>query len=112
MRNVWYDTAASPLIFPTCDIFDVALRCIDHRKILHASDYPLRLYPRRQPEPDFRPFLAEIDVLVWRRTCRQTSWAVTRPGCSGGSKRRRAPSRPCGCGIPPRSAPWRRGRPV
>ena len=56
LRNVWYDTAASPLIFPTRDIFDVALRCIDHRKILYASDYPLRLYPRRQPEPDFRPF--------------------------------------------------------
>ncbi len=63
LRNVWYDTAASPLIFPTRDIFDVALRCIDHRKILYASDYPLRLYPRRQPEPDFRPFLAEIDAL-------------------------------------------------
>ena len=63
LRNVWYDTAASPLIFPTCDIFDVALRCIDHRKILYASDYPLRLYPRRQPEPDFRPFLTEIDAL-------------------------------------------------
>ena len=63
LRNVWYDTAASPLIFPTRDIFDVALRCIDHRKILYASDYPLRLYPRRQPEPDFRPFLAEIAAL-------------------------------------------------
>ncbi len=41
----------------------MALRCIDHRKILYASDYPLRLYPRRQAEPDFRPFLAEIAAL-------------------------------------------------
>jgi hypothetical protein len=63
LRNVWYDTAASPLLIPTRDVFDVALRCIDQRKILYASDYPLRLYPRRQPEPDFRPFLAEIAAL-------------------------------------------------
>ena len=63
LRNVWYDTAASPLIFPTRDIFNVALRCVDHRKLLYASDYPLRLYPRRQPEPDFRPFLAELGSL-------------------------------------------------
>ena len=41
----------------------MALRCVDHRKLLYASDYPLRLYPRRQPEPDFRPFLAEIAAL-------------------------------------------------
>jgi len=63
LRNVWYDTAASPLQYRTRDIFDVALRCVDHRKVLYASDYPLRLYPRRQAEPDFRPFLAEIEVL-------------------------------------------------
>jgi predicted TIM-barrel fold metal-dependent hydrolase len=63
LRNVWYDTAASPLIFPTHDIFDVALRCTGHRKLLYASDYPLRLYPRRQTEPDFRPFLAELAAL-------------------------------------------------
>jgi predicted TIM-barrel fold metal-dependent hydrolase len=63
LGNVWYDTAASPLLYPTRDIFDVALRCVDHGKLLYASDYPLRLYPRRQPEPDFRPFLAEIDAL-------------------------------------------------
>ena len=63
LRNVRYDTAASPLQYATRAIFDVALRCVDHRKLLYASDYPLRLYPRRQPEPDFRPFLAEIRAL-------------------------------------------------
>lgn len=63
LRNVWYDTAASPLQYRTRDIFAVALRCVDHRKLLYASDYPLRLYPRRQAEPDFRPFLAEIAAL-------------------------------------------------
>lgn len=63
LRNVWYDTAASPLLFPTERIFPAALAAVDHRKLLYASDYPLRLYPRRQTEPDFRPFLAEIDAL-------------------------------------------------
>ncbi len=63
LRNVWYDTAASPLQYRTHEIFDVALRCVDHRKLLYASDYPLRLYPRSQAEPDFRPFLAEIAAL-------------------------------------------------
>lgn len=63
LRNVWYDTAASPLQYATRSIFDVALRCVDRHKLLYGSDYPLRLYPRRQAEPDFRPFLAEIAAL-------------------------------------------------
>jgi hypothetical protein len=63
LRNVRYDTAASPLLFPTERIFPAALAAVDHRKLLYASDYPLRLYPRRQAAPDFRPFLAEIDAL-------------------------------------------------
>jgi uncharacterized protein len=63
LRNVCYDTAASPLLFPTERIFRAALAAVDHRKLLYASDYPLRLYPRWQPEPDFRPFLAEIEAL-------------------------------------------------
>jgi hypothetical protein len=63
LRNVWYDTAASPLLYPTPRIFHAALAAVDHRKILYASDYPLRLFPRRQSEPDFRPFLGEIEGL-------------------------------------------------
>ncbi len=60
LRNVWYDTAASPLIYPTADIFAVALRCVHPRKILFGSDYPLPLYPRVSREPDFSAFLSEI----------------------------------------------------
>lgn len=63
LQNVWYDTAASPLLYPTAKIFQTALMCIDHRKILYGSDYPLRLYPGKQPEPDFNPFLTEIAAL-------------------------------------------------
>ena len=29
-------------------------------KVLYGSDYPLRLYPRKQEKPDFSTFLAEI----------------------------------------------------
>jgi predicted TIM-barrel fold metal-dependent hydrolase len=63
LRNVCYDTAASPLLFGTRDIFEAALRCVDPAKLLVASDYPLLLYPRRQVEPDFRPFAAEVEAL-------------------------------------------------
>lgn len=63
LRNVWYDTAASPLLFPTSKIFKTALNCVSHRKLLYGSDYPLLIYPLKQQEPDMRPFLAEIDAL-------------------------------------------------
>lgn len=64
LRNVWYDTAASPLLYPTAEIFEVALRCIDHRKLLFGSDYPLILYPRRQSEPDLQAFRAQVQSLL------------------------------------------------
>ncbi|MCS7260687.1 MAG: amidohydrolase family protein [Anaerolineae bacterium] len=64
LRNVWYDTAASPLLYPTAEIFEVALRCIDHRKLLFGSDYPLLLFPRRQSEPDLRTFRAQVQSLL------------------------------------------------
>lgn len=60
LHNVCYDTAASPLLYPTADVFAVALRCVMPGKVLYGSDYPLRLFPRRQSEPDFTSFLAEI----------------------------------------------------
>lgn len=63
LKNVWYDTAASPLLYPTRKIFKVALSCLDQRKILYGSDYPLLICPREQTEPDFGPFLAQIDSL-------------------------------------------------
>ena len=63
LRNVWYDMAASPLLFPTEEIFKVALQCVDHRKLLFGTDYPLLICPDRQSEPGYRPFLDEIDGL-------------------------------------------------
>jgi uncharacterized protein len=63
LANVWYDTAASPLTYPTETIVPVALACVAPHKILFGSDYPLRLFPREQAEPDFRPFLRRLDAL-------------------------------------------------
>ena len=63
LSNVWYDTAASPLLYSTSKIFPIALHCVDHRKLLYGSDYPLYICPRKQCEPDFGPFVAEIEAL-------------------------------------------------
>ena len=63
LANVFYDTAASPLLYPTAAIFATALTCVAPHKILYGSDYPLRLYPRTQKTADFRPFLAEIEQM-------------------------------------------------
>ena len=71
LRNVWYDTAASPLLYPTSSIFGMALRCVDPRKILFGSDYPLLIYPSRQTEPDFRPFLKQVGEVEMAPEVRQ-----------------------------------------
>lgn len=63
LKNVWYDTAGSPLLYPTPGIFNSVLQIIDHRKLLFGSDYPLIICPSRQQQPDFRPFLDEINAL-------------------------------------------------
>ncbi|MFK7802267.1 MAG: amidohydrolase family protein [Anaerolineae bacterium] len=64
LSRVWYDTAASPLLYPTKKIFTTALTCISHQKILYGSDYPLLIYPSKMAEPDMRPFLTAIDKLA------------------------------------------------
>jgi predicted TIM-barrel fold metal-dependent hydrolase len=63
LKNVWYDMAASPLLFPTEEILRVALQCVDHRKILFGSDYPLLICRDKQSSPTFLPFLHEINAL-------------------------------------------------
>ncbi len=60
MRNVYYDTAASPLLYDK-QIFRAVIDRIGPERVLYGSDYPLRLYPKEQQEPDFGRFLEEID---------------------------------------------------
>lgn len=59
LKNVWYDTAASPLLYRP-EIFAQVVAAIGPERIVYGSDYPLRLYPRREAEPNFASFLAEI----------------------------------------------------
>lgn len=61
-RRIVYDTAASPLLY-RADIFRTVIGIVGSQKVLFGSDFPLILYPKRQKEPDFRPFLSEIQNL-------------------------------------------------
>ncbi len=60
--NVYYDSAASPLLYSP-QIFRTVIDIVGSDKVLFGSDFPLILYPKRQTEPDYTPFLAEIHVL-------------------------------------------------
>lgn len=64
LANVYYDTAASPLLYPTSRIFPTALTYIDPHKIIYGSDYPLKIYPRKMEQPDFTTFLTTIRKYV------------------------------------------------
>jgi predicted TIM-barrel fold metal-dependent hydrolase len=57
--NVYYDSAASPLLY-SATIFRTIIDIVGSDKVLFGSDFPLILYPKRQKEPDYAPFLAEI----------------------------------------------------
>ena len=57
--NVWYDVAASPLLYDS-RVFRTIADTVGAEKILYGSDYPLLLYPSHQTEPDFIRFIEEI----------------------------------------------------
>lgn len=59
LANVYYDTAASPLLYRP-EVFPLVVRAVGAGRIVYGSDYPLRLYPKVQAEPEFARFLAEI----------------------------------------------------
>lgn len=59
LKNVYYDTSATPLLYEP-SIFRHMIDIIGSDKILFGSDFPLRLYPRSQPSPDYRTFLTVI----------------------------------------------------
>jgi predicted TIM-barrel fold metal-dependent hydrolase len=57
--NVYFDTAASPLLYPP-SVFRRAADLVGAGRIVYGSDYPLILHPRRSREPGFSAFLDEI----------------------------------------------------
>ena len=60
LRNVYYDSAASPLLYKP-EIFRRVADLVGHEKILFGSDYPLRLYPAIQKRAGYSQFLQDID---------------------------------------------------
>jgi hypothetical protein len=59
LANLFYDTAAAPLIYPP-DVFRRLLDAVGGERVLFGSDYPLILFPREETEPEFARFLAQI----------------------------------------------------
>jgi hypothetical protein len=59
VRNLFYDTAALPLIYPP-DVLRRMLDAAGTEKVLFGSDYPLILFPREETEPGFARLLAQI----------------------------------------------------
>ena len=58
--NLYFDTAASPLLYDI-GIFRRAVDRAGASRILYGSDYPLMLYPRDSRRRGFMRFLDEID---------------------------------------------------
>lgn len=58
-RNVYYDTAASPLLYSP-QIYRCAVDIVGAERILYGSDYPLRVFPSKQTEPDMSAPLDEL----------------------------------------------------
>ena len=61
LKNVFYDSAASPLLYDTA-IFRRVIDIVGTDKLLFGSDYPLRLYPRSQKEAEFQRYIEEIQA--------------------------------------------------
>lgn len=50
LPNVYYDTAASPLLYDA-EVWKRALPVIGHERVLFGSDFPLNLYPKLDEAP-------------------------------------------------------------
>lgn len=58
LDNVYVDTAASPLLYQP-EVFKIFPQAFPAERILFGSDYPLRLYGRKQPQAEMRKFVEE-----------------------------------------------------
>jgi len=59
LKNVYYDTAAVPLLYDKA-IYRRVADAIGIERILFGTDYPLKTYPKKPSPPDFAMQLAEI----------------------------------------------------
>ena len=58
LPNVYYDTAASPLLYDA-GVWHRALPTFGHERVLFGSDFPLNLYPRQDETAAMIRFVAE-----------------------------------------------------
>jgi len=58
LKNVYYDTAASPLLYDE-DVWHRFLAAVPNNRVLFGSDFPLNLYPKIDAEPNLSRFVAE-----------------------------------------------------
>jgi predicted TIM-barrel fold metal-dependent hydrolase len=58
LGNVYYDTAASPLLYAP-EVWQRFVATVPHERVLFGSDYPLILYPRVAREAELTRFVAE-----------------------------------------------------
>jgi predicted TIM-barrel fold metal-dependent hydrolase len=61
LRNIYYDTAASPLLYAP-SIFRRVVDLVGADHVLFGSDYPLRLFPRSQKAPEMQRFRQAIQT--------------------------------------------------
>ena len=59
LKQVWFDTAASPLLYDA-RIWRIVCDLLGPEKIIFGSDIPLLLYPRHETEPSWARFLEEF----------------------------------------------------
>ncbi len=59
MKNVYYDCAASPLLYNP-GIYRAVVDVVGPEKIIWATDYPLLIYPGKDDKPSFERALHEI----------------------------------------------------
>ncbi|WP_461819221.1 amidohydrolase family protein [Blautia stercoris] len=58
-KNVYYDTAANPLLYHISS-FRAVIGLIGSKRLLYGSDFPLLLYPSKNREMDFSMFVNQI----------------------------------------------------
>lgn len=62
LKNVYYDTAASPLLYDS-GIYHAMIEAVGVEKVIFGSDYPLRVFPRKQKEPNFWMTVKEVEEI-------------------------------------------------
>lgn len=61
LQNVYYDTAACPLLYHPKSLALVT-EVVGPEKILWGTDFPLKIFPREQTKPDFKTYLERLQA--------------------------------------------------